>query len=103
MAYNPDNRRARKEQPLGDVIEKLMKAYRLDDKMKEFDLNDAWPELMGKAIAYRTKSLKIKNKKLHLKIDSSVMREELHAGKQVIIERVNQFMKKEVIKDVWVS
>ena len=40
MAYNPDNRRARKEQPLGDVIEKLMKAYRLDDKMKEYDLND---------------------------------------------------------------
>ena len=59
MAYNPDNRRARKEQPLGDVIEKLMKAYRLDDKMKEFDLHDAWPELMGKAIAHRTKSLKI--------------------------------------------
>lgn len=103
MAYNPENRRARKEQPLGDVIEKLMKAYRLDDKMKEFDLNDAWPELMGKAIAYRTKSIKIKNKKLHLKIDSSVIREELHAGKQVIIERVNQFMKKEVINDVWFS
>jgi hypothetical protein len=103
MVYNPDNRRARKEQPLGDVIEKLMKAYRLDDKMKEYDLNDAWPELMGKAIAHRTKSIKIKIKKLLLKIDSSVMREELHAGKQVIIERVNQFMKKEVITDVWFS
>ena len=103
MAYNPDNRRARKEQPLGDVIEKLMKAYRLDDKMKEYDLNDAWPELMGKAIAHRTKSIKIKNKKLHLKIDSSVMREELHAGKQVIIERVKKKKKKEVINDVWFS
>ena len=103
MAYNPDNRRARKEQPLGDVIEKLMKAYRLDDKMKEYDLNDAWPELMGKAIAHRSKSIKIKNKKLLLKIDSSVMREELHAGKQVRKERVNQFMKKEVITDIWFS
>ena len=47
MAYNPDNRRARKEQPLGDVIEKLMKAYRLDDKMKEFDLNDAYQTILS--------------------------------------------------------
>ena len=103
MVYNPDNRRSKKEQPLGDVIEKLMKAYQLDDKMKEFDLNDAWSELMGKAVAYRTKNIKIKNKTLHLQIDSAVMREELHSGKRVIIERVNQFMKKEVITDVWFS
>ena len=103
MVYNPDNRRSKKEQPLGDVIEKLMKAYQLDDKMKEFDLNDAWPELMGKAVAHRTKNIKIKNKTLHLQIDSAVMSEELHSGKRVIIERVNQFMKKEVITDVWFS
>ena len=103
MVYNPDNRRSKKEQPLGDIIEKLMKAYKLDDKMKEYDLNEAWPELMGKAVAHRTKSIKIKNKTLHLQIDSAVMREELHSGKQVIIERVNQFMKKEVINDVWFS
>ncbi|MDB4606628.1 DUF721 domain-containing protein [Crocinitomicaceae bacterium] len=103
MVYNPDNRRSKKEQPLGDVIEKLMKAYQLDDKMKEFDLNDAWSELMGKAVAHRTKNIKIKNKTLHLQIDSAVMREELHSGKRVIIERVNQFMKKEVITDVWFS
>jgi hypothetical protein len=31
------------------------------------------------------------------------MREQLHIGKQVIIERVNQFMGKEVIRDVWFS
>ena len=103
MVYNPDNRRSKKEQPLGDVIEKLMKAYQLDDKMKEFDLNDAWPELMGKAVAHRTKNIKIKNKTLHLQIDSAVMREELHSGKRVIIERVNQFMKKEVNTDVCFS
>ncbi len=98
-----NKRRSSKEQQLGDVIEKLLKAYNLDDKMKELDLAEAWPELMGKAVAYRTKSIEIKNQKLLLKIDSSVMREQLHIGKQVIIERVNQFMGKEVIRDVWFS
>ena len=99
--YN--KRRASKEKQLGEVVEKLLKAYGLEEKMKELDLVEAWPDLMGKAVAHRTKRIEIKNKKLLLSIDSSVMREELHHGKQVIIERVNQFMGKEVIHDVWLS
>jgi len=99
--YN--KRRASNEKQLGEVVEKLLKAYGLEEKMKELDLVEAWPDLMGKAVAHRTKRIEIKNKKLLLSIDSSVMREELHHGKQVIIERVNQFMGKEVIHDVWLS
>ncbi len=100
--YN-EKKRSSNEKHLGDVIDKLLKAYKLEDKMKELDLLEAWPELMGKAVAHRTKSIEIKNHKLLLKIDSSVMREELHVGKQVIIQRVNEFMGKEVIRDVWFS
>ena len=100
--YN-EKKRSSKEKHLGDVIDKLLKAYNLEDKMKELDLLEAWPDLMGKAVAHRTKSIEIKNQKLLLKIDSSVMREELHIGKQVIIHRVNEFMGKDVIKDVWFS
>ena len=96
-------RRTSNEKHLGDVLEKLLKAYGLEEKMKELDLVEAWPELMGKAVAHRTKSIEIKNQKLLLSIDSSVMREELHHGKQVIIERVNQFMGKDVIRDGWFS
>ena len=100
--YN-EKKRSSNEKYLGDVIDKLLKAYKLEDKMKELDLLEAWPELMGKAVAHRTKSIEIKNQKLLLKIDSSVMREELHVGKQVIVQRVNEFMGKEVIRDVWFS
>ena len=100
--YN-EKKRSSKEKHLGDVIDKLLKAYNLEDKMKELDLLEAWPDLMGKAVAHRTKSIEIKNQKLLLKIDSSVMREELHIGKQVIIHRVNEFMGKDVIRDVWFS
>jgi hypothetical protein len=100
--YN-EKKRSSKEKHLGDVIDKLLKAYNLEDKMKELDLLEAWPDLMGKAVAHRTKSIEIKNQKLLLKIDSSVMREQLHIGKQVIILRVNEFMGKEVIRDVWFS
>lgn len=89
------------EAPLKDVIDKLLKAYRLDGKMKEMDVLAAWPEMMGIAVSNRTKELFIRNKTLIVKMDSSVLRDELSHGKQVIIQRVNQEAGFEIINDVW--
>ena len=88
-------------QPLGLLIDKMLKAYGLDKKMNEIDVLNGWEEMMGIAVANRTVSLKISNKILIITLDSSVIREELANGKQIIIERVNQFAKKEIITDVW--
>lgn len=98
-----ENKRDSKEQPLKDIVDKLMKAYSLDKKMKELDVIAAWPELMGPAVAHRTKDIYIKNKMLYLSIDSSVMREQLLIGKSIIIKRLNDFAGFEVITDVWFS
>ena len=86
---------------LGDLVNKLMKAYRLDGRMKEMDVITAWPEMMGIAVANRTKSISIRNKTLYITMDSSVMRDELSYGKSIIIERVNQQAGCELITDVW--
>jgi predicted nucleic acid-binding Zn ribbon protein len=96
-----DFKRTSNEAPLSEVIDKLMRAYRLDGKMKELDIIDAWPEMMGTAVANRTKEISIKNKILYLTMDSSVMREELAYGKQIIIERINQKAGFDMIRDVW--
>lgn len=87
--------------PLKDVIDKLLRAYRLDGKMKEIDVLNAWPEMMGTAVANRTKEIYIKNKTLFLTMDSSVMRDELHHGKEIIIQRVNQQAGYEIINAIW--
>ncbi len=86
---------------LGDLVNKLMKAYRLDGRMKEMDVINAWPEMMGIAVANRTKSISVRNKTLYITLDSSVMRDELSYGKSIIIERVNQQAGCELITDVW--
>jgi hypothetical protein len=86
---------------LGEAISKLLKAYRLDGKMKELDIINSWPELMGIAVANRTKNIQIKNKTLILQMDSSVMRDELAHGKQIIIDRVNEKAGYEIITDIW--
>lgn len=96
-----DHRRTAEEQPLKEIIDKFLKAYAWDGKMKEMDLVAAWPELMGIAVANRTKEIRIQNKKLYLTIDSSVMREELLLGKQIIIDRLNEFAGQEIVTDIW--
>lgn len=96
-----DLKRNANEAPLKDVLDRWLKAYGLEDKMKEMEVVNAWPELMGIAVANRTKEISIKNGKLVLKLDSSVMRDELLHGKSIIIQRVNEFAGKEIINDIW--
>lgn len=96
-----DLKRTSNEAPLKEVIDRWLKAYGFDGKMKELDIIAAWPEMMGTAVAHRTKEITIRNGTLYLKMDSSVMRDELSHGKQVIIERINSKAGYPMIRDVW--
>lgn len=98
-----DLKRTSNEAPLKEVIDRWLKAYGLDGKMKELDVIKAWPELMGTAVAHRTKSIKIRNKTLYVSLESSVMRDELAHGKSVIIQRINEHAGFAIINDVWLG
>lgn len=96
-----EEKRTSDNAPLKDIVDKFMKAYQLDSKMKELDIIAAWPDMMGIAVANRTKEIKIKNMVLIVKMDSAVMRDELSYGKTIIIDRVNEKAGFEMISDVW--
>jgi predicted nucleic acid-binding Zn ribbon protein len=96
-----EKKRTSNQSTLGEVIDKLMKAYRLDGKLKEMDVIQAWGEMMGLAVANRTKNIQIRNKTLFLTMDSAVMRDELSYGKEVIIQRVNEKAGFEMITNVF--
>ena len=96
-----ERKRTSNETPLKELIDKLMKAYQLDGKLNEMNILEAWPEMMGIAVANRTVDLKIRNKTLYITMDSSVMRDELAHGKSIILHRVNEKAGYEMITDVW--
>lgn len=98
-----ENKRISNQSTLGDVIDKLMKAYGLDGRMKEMEIINKWEDMMGRAVSARTKNIFIKNQVLHLTLDSSVMRDELMQGKSIIIQRVNETAGCVMIRDVWFS
>ena len=75
----------------------------IDDKMHEMSVLAKWEELMGTDVALRTESKEIKEKTLYLKINSSVMRDELFQSRSVIIKRVNETAGFEMIDTVFIQ
>jgi len=104
MKFNLEEfKRSSDNQPLKEVMERMFQVYRLESKLQEVDLIEAWPKLMGPAVAHRTQKIFLKGSVLHVQIDSSVAREELAKGKQIIIDRLNTYAGKTLISDLWFS
>jgi predicted nucleic acid-binding Zn ribbon protein len=72
----------------------------LRKKFDETSLIAAWPELMGTAISNRTKQLYINDKKLFLRVESSVIKNELLMMQTQIIKRLNEKAGHEVIVSI---
>ncbi|MGD1845789.1 MAG: DUF721 domain-containing protein [Salibacteraceae bacterium] len=79
------------QESLGEVIRKLIDSYGLQNKLSEVQLVKAWEEVVGASIARHTTEIYVKNGTLFLRLDSSVLREELSYGKDRILELVNGF------------
>jgi len=88
------------EVTLKQAIEELLKTYRLDNKLLEVKLLTSWERQMGPMISRLTREIYINNKVLYVKLDSSVLREELSYGKQKIVDMLNKAAGKVVIEDV---
>ncbi|WP_293312100.1 DUF721 domain-containing protein [Pedobacter sp. UBA5917] len=83
-----------------DAISKLLDVYRLRRKFDETSILSVWPEIMGTAIANRTKQIYIYDKKLFLRIESSVIKNELIMVRQGIIQKLNEHAGSEVITEM---
>ncbi|MCF6170754.1 MAG: DUF721 domain-containing protein [Bacteroidales bacterium] len=85
---------------LKEVIGELLKAYRWGSKLDEAKLVESWEKVVGGIIGKHTVNMAVKNKILYVKLNSSVLRSELHMAKSKIILSLNKEAGKEVITDM---
>lgn len=83
------------------AMDQYLKAMGIDRKIIETEVLSKWHKIMGDAVEERTEAKSIKNGVLYLKINSSVMRNELFQMRSVIIKRVNEAAGFELISDVF--
>lgn len=86
--------------PIKELVDKMLRAYGLEDKMNEVELISSWEKLVGKMIAKHTSEIYFKKKILHLKMDSSALKQELTMAKTKLIEKLNGDLGKQIVQDI---
>ena len=88
------------DKSLKEVIDQMLNVYKLRRKFDETALVLAWPEMMGKAVANRTKDIFIRVKKLFVRIESPVVKNEMVMIRSSIIDRMNERVGSTVIEEI---
>lgn len=88
------------QQTLKESINKMLRAYKLKDKLDEVKIVNKWEELMGKTIAKYTGKVYIRNKRLYIQLTSAPLKQELSYMKDKIITILNEEIGEQVINEV---
>lgn len=88
------------DKTLKEAIEQMLNVYKIKRRFDETGVITAWPDLVGKSVANRTKELFVRDKKLFLRIESSVIKNELMLMRTQIIEKINEEAKSDLIEEI---
>ncbi len=88
------------DKTLKEAIEQMLQVYKIKRKYDETGIKTSWPELVGKSVANRTKEIYIHNKKLFLRIESSVIKNELVLMRAQIIDKINNDAKVVLVEEI---
>ena len=89
-----------REIQLGDAIRQFMRQEGIESPYNEFRLVQAWPEVMGQAVQRYTGNIYIKNQVLYVHLTSSVLRQELFMGRQLLVHRLNNYVGAQAITKI---
>ncbi len=87
-------------QKLGEVISAYFKEMRIDGKIKETSIINAWPSIVGPTIARQTGKIYIRGGVFYVQVKSPVLRNELSYMKTRIMEVLNEHAGEKIIKKV---
>jgi predicted nucleic acid-binding Zn ribbon protein len=88
------------DKSLKEAIEQMLNVYKIKRRYDETAVVAAWPDLVGKSVANRTKELFIRERKLFLRIESSVIKNELMMMRTQIIEKINNEAKSNLVEEI---
>ena len=88
------------DKSLKEAIEQMLNVYKIKRRFDETGIINLWPDLVGKSVANRTKELFIRDKKLFLRIESSVIKNELVLMRSQIIQKINDEAKTELVTEI---
>ena len=93
---------ARKDekQTLQEVLSTFLSEHNLQKGIDQVDIVKAWADVLGPGVSAYTHTVRFKAGKLTVKLNSSVLREELSMGQSKIISLLNEHLGKELVESL---
>lgn len=88
------------DKTIKEAIEQMLQVYKIKRRFDETAIIAHWPELVGRPVANRTREIYISNKKLFVRIESSVVRNDLMMIRSQIIEKINEQAKQVLVEEI---
>lgn len=85
---------------IGDLLRKFMREEGLETPLNEHRLIAAWKEILGPGIASYTSNIYIRNQILYVHLSSSVLRQELMMGRELLVKNLNRHVGTQVITNI---
>ncbi len=85
---------------IGEMIRIFFRQTALEAPLNEYRLIQAWKDVVGPAITKYTSNLYIKNQILYVHITSSVLRQELMMGRDLLVKNLNKQVGAQVIVNI---
>ncbi len=92
--------RRRNTELLSAVIDQVLRTNKLDRKLAEKHVIDAWPKVLGETIMQYTTKLEIRKGVLYVTLSSAVLRHELFLTGDEIKESLNRYAGLKVISGI---
>jgi predicted nucleic acid-binding Zn ribbon protein len=85
---------------LKDVIAELIRQEGLEEGLLRSRLYDLWDDMLGVTVAKNTRNKYLKDRKLIVELDSSVVRNQLFMMRQDIVKQLNKQLGKEIVDEL---
>ncbi len=85
---------------IAELVRAMCREEGLETPLNEYRLINAWGEVLGSAVNFYTKDLRIYNQVLYVTLTSSVLRHELFMNRKSIVQKLNSHVKAQVITDI---
>lgn len=83
-----------------EVIRDFLKENNLQKGLDEQEMVRLWYEKTGKMVARHTRSVQIRNRKMYVKLDSSVVRNELSMLRDALVKDLNESFQEPLIDEI---
>ncbi len=93
-------KRNTESQQIASILQDMISGSKLERGLNKVLVESVWHEVMGPPISKYTKSIKWSPPILYIYLGSSVLREELHYGKEKIINLLNQALEQDLVSEI---